>query len=154
MSRADAAETLLICDGCTLTVDRVPEGKFKVRSVTGVIDTVILADHALELPIRQGQVQFCAGGRCLTPRTSSQTGSLGARPPMTSDVTSLHGRGVSPSRGRDVTPSRARFEGFFSGHDRLLWAQSTEDLWGPLILEGPFLLAIFYLFGNLGTRLP
>jgi hypothetical protein len=26
MSRADAAETLLICNGCTLTVDRVARG--------------------------------------------------------------------------------------------------------------------------------
>jgi hypothetical protein len=46
----------LICDGCTLTIDRAPEGKFKVRSGTAVIDTAILADQVLELRIRQGQV--------------------------------------------------------------------------------------------------
>jgi len=48
MSRSEASETLLICDGCTLTVDRAPEGKFKVRSGTAVIDTTILADQVLE----------------------------------------------------------------------------------------------------------
>ena len=31
MSRSEASETLLICDGCSLTVHRLPEGKFKVR---------------------------------------------------------------------------------------------------------------------------
>jgi hypothetical protein len=46
----------LICDGCTLTIDRAPEGKFKVRSGTAVIDTTILADQVLELRIPQGQV--------------------------------------------------------------------------------------------------
>ena len=46
----------MICDGCTLTIDRAPEGKFKVRSGTAVIDTTILADQVLELRIRQGLV--------------------------------------------------------------------------------------------------
>jgi hypothetical protein len=31
-SRSEGSETLLMCDGRTLTVDRGPEGKFKVRS--------------------------------------------------------------------------------------------------------------------------
>ena len=44
MSRSEVSETLLICDGCTLTVDRALEGKFKVRSGTDVIDTTILSD--------------------------------------------------------------------------------------------------------------
>ena len=44
MSRSEASEPPLICDGCTLAVDRAPEGKFKVRSGTAVIDTTILAD--------------------------------------------------------------------------------------------------------------
>ena len=35
---------------------RAPEGKFKVRSGTAVIDTTILSDQVLELRIRQGQV--------------------------------------------------------------------------------------------------
>ena len=35
-------------------VGRLPEGKFKVRSGTAVIDTTILADQVLELRIRQG----------------------------------------------------------------------------------------------------
>lgn len=56
-SRSEASETLLICDDCTLAVDRAPECKFKVRSGTAVIDTTILADQVLELRIRQGQVQ-------------------------------------------------------------------------------------------------
>jgi hypothetical protein len=41
---SEASETLLICDGRTLTVYRAPDGKFKVRSGTAVIDTTILAD--------------------------------------------------------------------------------------------------------------
>ena len=44
----------MICDGCTLTVDRAPEGKFKVRSGT-VVDTTILADQVLELRM-QGEL--------------------------------------------------------------------------------------------------
>ena len=52
MSRSEASETLLICDGCTLTADRAPEGKFKVRSGTAVIDTTILVDQVLELRMR------------------------------------------------------------------------------------------------------
>ena len=43
MSRSEASETLLICDGCTLAVERVPEGKMKVRSGTAVVDTTILS---------------------------------------------------------------------------------------------------------------
>ena len=39
MSRLEASGPPLICDGCTLAVDRAPEGKFKVRSGTAVIDT-------------------------------------------------------------------------------------------------------------------
>ncbi len=53
---SEASETLMICDGCTLAVDRAPKGKFKVRSGTAVIDTTILADQVLELRTRQGQV--------------------------------------------------------------------------------------------------
>jgi hypothetical protein len=48
MSRSEASEPPLICDGCTLAVDRAPEGKFKVRSGTTVIDTTTLADQVLE----------------------------------------------------------------------------------------------------------
>ena len=77
MSRSTASETLLVCDGCTLTVDRAPEGKFKVRSGTAVIDTMILADQVLELRIRQGQVQVMRRRKALDPKTSSQTGNLG-----------------------------------------------------------------------------
>ena len=36
----------------TITVSRLPEGKFSVRSGTSQIDTVILADQVLELRVR------------------------------------------------------------------------------------------------------
>jgi hypothetical protein len=49
MSRSEASETLLICDGCT-------SYRRQVRSGTAVIDTTILADQVLELRISQGQV--------------------------------------------------------------------------------------------------
>ena len=67
MSRSEASETLLICDGCSLTVHRAPEGKFKVRSGTAVIDTTILADQVLELRIRQGQVHVLRRRKVLDP---------------------------------------------------------------------------------------
>ena len=51
----------------------------------------------------RGRSTSCAGGRCLTPKTNSQTANLGARRPMTSDVTPSRGPSVTPSR--DVTPS-------------------------------------------------
>ena len=54
MTRSVASETLLICDGCTLTVDRAPEGKFKVRSGTSFIDTTILSDQVLEFADKAG----------------------------------------------------------------------------------------------------
>ncbi len=107
MSRSVTSETLLICDGCTLAVERVPEGKMKVRSGTAVVDTKILADRAFELRIRQGQVHVLRRRKVLDPGDQFPNWELGGRPPMTfDDVTSLHGPSVTPSR--DVTPSRAR----------------------------------------------
>ena len=75
-SRSEASETLLVCDDC----DRAREGKFKVRSGT-----------ASSYGQARDRSTSCADAR---PRTSSQTGSLGARPPMTSDVTSYAGRAL------------------------------------------------------------
>ena len=77
MSRSVASETLLICDGCTLTVDRAPEGKFKVRSGTAVIDTTILADQVLELRIRQGQVHVLRRRKVLDPEDQFPNWELG-----------------------------------------------------------------------------
>jgi hypothetical protein len=43
-------------DSVTLTADRLPGDKFKVRSGTSSIDTVILDDKVLELRMRGGQI--------------------------------------------------------------------------------------------------
>jgi hypothetical protein len=77
MSRSEASETLLICDGYTLTVDRAPEGKFKVRSGTAVIDTTIVSDQALELRIRQGQVHVLRRRKVLDPEDQFPNWELG-----------------------------------------------------------------------------
>ena len=76
--RSEASATLLICDGCTLTVDRAPEGKFKVRSGTAVIDTTILADQVRELRIRQGQVHVLRRRKVLDPEDQFPNCELGA----------------------------------------------------------------------------
>ncbi len=46
----------LQCDGVTLTIDRLPEGKFKVRSGTSSEDTTILANQVLEVRWRKGRL--------------------------------------------------------------------------------------------------
>ena len=75
--RRETSETLLICDGCTLTVDRVPEGKFKVRSGTAVVDTTILSDQVLELRISHGQVHFLRRRKVLDPEDQFPLGARG-----------------------------------------------------------------------------
>ncbi len=62
-------ETLLQCDGVTLTIDRVPEGKFKVRSGTSSIETTIKADEVLEVRYRSGSFTCCAGRDWTIQRT-------------------------------------------------------------------------------------
>ena len=49
-----AVDTLFQFDGVTLTIDRLPERKFKVRSGTSSIDTTIKADEVLEARYRGG----------------------------------------------------------------------------------------------------
>ena len=87
---------------------RAPEGEFKVRSGTAVIDTTILSDQALKLRIRQGQVHALRRRKVLDPEDQFPNWELGARWPMTSHVTSSRGAGVTPSRARNVTPPRER----------------------------------------------
>ncbi len=48
--------TLLEADSVTLTCTREPDGKFKVRSGTSSVETVILADQVLEVRFRQGSL--------------------------------------------------------------------------------------------------
>ena len=48
-------ETPLECDGVTLTCDRAPEGKIKVRSGTSSVDCTILSNEVLEVRFRQGR---------------------------------------------------------------------------------------------------
>jgi hypothetical protein len=43
-------------DSVTLTADRRPGDKFKLRSGTSSIDTVVLADQVLELRMRGGHI--------------------------------------------------------------------------------------------------
>ena len=43
-------------DNMTLTVGRLPDGKFSIKSGTSQIDTVILANQVAELRIRGGQI--------------------------------------------------------------------------------------------------
>ncbi len=57
----------MICDGCTLAVDRSQDGKMKVRLGTSVIDTVILADQVPELRVRAGQVHVLRRRKVLDP---------------------------------------------------------------------------------------
>ncbi len=77
MDRAESSEILLKCDSCTLAVDRLPDGKFKVRSGTAVIDTTILADQVLELRIRQGQVHVLRRRKVPDPEDQFPNWELG-----------------------------------------------------------------------------
>jgi hypothetical protein len=69
---SDAAPAPRRHDSVTLTADRLPGDKFKVRSGTSSIDTVILADQVLELRIRGSQIHTAvsiAATNLLRPRT-------------------------------------------------------------------------------------
>ena len=58
-----SVKTLFKCDGATLTLDRLPEGKFKVQSGTSSVETVIKADEVLEVRYRGGMRHVSAGDR-------------------------------------------------------------------------------------------
>ncbi len=69
-------DTLLEADSVTLTCSREPDGKFKVRSGTSSVDTVILVDQVLTPGIGRGGSTSRAGA-CFTIRD---------QPPSTNDA--------------------------------------------------------------------
>jgi hypothetical protein len=77
-------EKLGFADGMTLTVNRLPEGKFSVRSVTSKIETVILADRLLELRM-PGQLIHCLRKRRAT-EAYSRLGDLGRVARLADDI--------------------------------------------------------------------
>ena len=50
--------TLQKTDGCTIAIERAPEGKMRVRVSTWAEPASILADQVLECRIQQGQVHI------------------------------------------------------------------------------------------------
>jgi len=50
--------TLQKTDGCTIAIERAPEGKMRVRVSTWAQPASILADQVLDCRIRQGQVHI------------------------------------------------------------------------------------------------
>jgi hypothetical protein len=57
--------------------DRAPEGKFKVRNGTGVIETTILPDQVLELRMRDGQVHVLRRRKLFDPEDEKPSWDFG-----------------------------------------------------------------------------
>jgi len=96
-----SVETLLKGDGATLTLDRLPEGKFKVQSGTSSVETVIKADEVLEVRYHGGMRHVPAGAADRRQRGPSvnEEGRVGLRRAgrrfrsLTSDCNDVAGTG-------------------------------------------------------------
>ena len=99
-------------ESMTLTVLRLPEGKFSVKSGTSQIDTVILADQVPSWPIRcsssasaVSRSTYCGSVRRPTPIAASRISPSRRRPMKSDEVTVSHPESDSVTPPK-VTPSR------------------------------------------------
>jgi hypothetical protein len=67
MTEFTRPETLLKCDGCTLAIERLPEGKMRVRTGAWEDGKTILDGEVLEVRFKAGQVHVLRRGRVEDP---------------------------------------------------------------------------------------